>query len=152
MISELCQGFTCWAFLLWKTVESKCTWNWNYDSIFYYFHILFTAIFINYILYCRSNRWPRRRHGRNRMVAGYTTTCAISVYHHYSCEFKSRSLQGVLDTTLCDKVCQLFVAGWWFSLGTPVSSTNKTDGHDITEMLLNVALNTSNLIIGWPMS
>jgi hypothetical protein len=86
------------------------------------------------------------------MVAGYTTTCAISVYHHYSCEFKSRSLQGVLDTTLCDKVCQLFVAGWWFSLGTPVSSTNKTDGHDITEMLLNVALNTSNLIIGWPMS
>jgi hypothetical protein len=29
-----------------------------------------------------------------------------------------------------------------FSLGTPVSSTNKTDRHDITEILLNVALNT----------
>jgi hypothetical protein len=32
--------------------------------------------------------------------------------------------------------------GWWFSSGTPVSSTNKTDCHDITEILLKVALNT----------
>jgi len=31
-----------------------------------------------------------------------------------------------------------------FSLGTPVSSTNKTDRHDITEILLKVALNTIN--------
>jgi methylthioribose-1-phosphate isomerase len=29
-----------------------------------------------------------------------------------------------------------------FSLGTPVSSTDKTDRHDITEILLKVALNT----------
>jgi hypothetical protein len=27
-------------------------------------------------------------------------------------------------------------------MGTPVSSTNKTDGHVITEILLKVALNT----------
>ena len=39
----------------------------------------------------------------------------------------------VLDTTLCDKVCQLLAASWWFSPGTPVSSTNKTNRHDITE-------------------
>jgi hypothetical protein len=30
----------------------------------------------------------------------------------------------------------------WFSPGTPVSSTNKTDRHDIAEILLKVALNT----------
>jgi hypothetical protein len=30
----------------------------------------------------------------------------------------------------------------WFSLGTPVSSTNKIDGKYITEILLKVALNT----------
>jgi hypothetical protein len=30
------------------------------------------------------------------------------------------------------------VTGQWFSLGTPVSSTNKTDHHDITEILLKV--------------
>ena len=50
--------------------------------------------------------------------------------------------QGVLDTTLCDKVCQWLATSQWFSLGTLVSSTNKTDGYDITEILLKVALNT----------
>ena len=29
-------------------------------------------------------------------------------------------------------------------MGTPVSSTNKTDRHDITEMLFKMALNTIN--------
>jgi len=43
---------------------------------------------------------------RDHMVFGFTTTHAISAYHHYSCEFESGSLQGVLYTTLCDKVCQ----------------------------------------------
>jgi hypothetical protein len=47
-------------------------------------------------------------------------------------------------TTLCDKVCQWLAAGRWFSLGPPVSSTNKTDRNDITEILLKVALNTIN--------
>jgi hypothetical protein len=31
---------------------------------------------------------------------------------------------------------------WWFSPGTQVSSTNITDHHDITEILLKVELNT----------
>ena len=34
--------------------------------------------------------------------------------------------------------------GRWFSPGTPVSSTNKIDHHDITEIFLKVALNTIN--------
>ena len=38
--------------------------------------------------------------------------------------------QGVLDTTLYNKVCQWLAAGQWFSPGTLVSSTNKTDCHD----------------------
>jgi hypothetical protein len=32
------------------------------------------------------------------------------------------------------------VTGEWFSPGPPVSSTNKTDHHDITEILLKVVL------------
>jgi len=36
------------------------------------------------------------------------------------------------------------MAGWWFSPGTLVSSINKTDRHDITEILLKVVLNTIN--------
>ena len=78
------------------------------------------------------------------MVVGFTTTCANSAYHHWLCEFEPRSWQGVLDTILCDKVCQWLATGRWFSLGTPVSSTNKTDRHGITEILLKVALNTIN--------
>jgi hypothetical protein len=34
----------------------------------------------------------------------------------------------------------LLVHGWWFSPGTPVSSTAKTGRHDIAEILLKVAL------------
>ena len=73
------------------------------------------------------------------MVVGFTTAYSISAYRHLSCEFESRSWQGVLDTTLCDQVCMQLVTGRWFSLGTPVSSTNKTDCHDKTEILLEVA-------------
>jgi hypothetical protein len=47
-----------------------------------------------------------------RMVVGFTTTWAI------------------------------LVTGQWFSPGTPVSSINKTDQHDIAEILLKGALNT----------
>ena len=65
---------------------------------------------------------------------GFTTTCAISVYHRKRCELESRSRQGVHGTTLCVKVCQWFASGRWFS----------PDRHDITEILLKVALNTIN--------
>ena len=47
---------------------------------------------------------------------------------------------GVLDTTICEKLFQLLTAGLWFSLGTSVSSTNKTNCHNITEILLRVPL------------
>jgi len=47
-------------------------------------------------------------------------------------------------TTLCDKVCQWLGTDRWFSPGPPVSSTNKADHHDITEILLKMAWNTSN--------
>ena len=63
---------------------------------------------------------------------------------HYVIKFVSdlRQFGGVLYTTVCDKVCQWLATGRWFSLCTPVSSTNKTDHHEITEILLKVALNT----------
>ena len=45
------------------------------------------------------------------------------------------------------KVCQWLTTGRWFSPGTLISSTNKTERNDITEILLKVALNTINQII-----
>jgi hypothetical protein len=44
------------------------------------------------------------------MVVGFTTTCAISAYHHQSFEFEPCSLRGVLDTTFYDKVCRIIIA------------------------------------------
>ena len=44
----------------------------------------------------------------------------------------------------CDKVCQWLTTGSWFSPCTPVLA-NRTDRHDITEILLKVALNTITL-------
>ena len=40
--------------------------------------------------------------------------------------------------------CPWLATGRWFSPDTPVSPTNKTDHHDIAEILLKVALNTIN--------
>jgi hypothetical protein len=37
----------------------------------------------------------------------------------------------------------LFAHGRWFSPGTLAFSTTKTDRHDITDILLNVTLNTN---------
>jgi hypothetical protein len=60
--------------------------------------------------------WCNR--GRDCMVVGFTITlctCAISAYHHWIYEFETRSCRGVLDTTLCDNVCQWLATGRWFS-------------------------------------
>jgi hypothetical protein len=38
------------------------------------------------------------------MIVGFTTVYAISAYHHYCCEFESRSWGRVLDTTFMIKL------------------------------------------------
>jgi hypothetical protein len=74
------------------------------------------------------------------MVVGITTTYVISAYHHFMLWVRI-SIRASC-TTLCDKVYQWLATGRWFSSDPPVSSTNKTNRHDITEILLKVALNT----------
>ena len=100
------------------------------------YHALFTCnntfVSLSYIPY-------GGRRGRDRMVVGFTTTYAISAYHHWWCEFESRTERGVQHNA-----SQWFATGWWFSPGPPVSSSNQTDRHYINEILLKVALNTIN--------
>jgi hypothetical protein len=50
----------------------------------------------------------------------------------------------IIEKAASDKVYQLLAHGRWFYPGTPASSTNKTGRHDITEILLKVALTTKN--------
>jgi hypothetical protein len=53
----------------------------------------------------------------------------------------------LLETTLCDTICQSLATGRWFTPGTPVSSTNKTDRHNITEILLKVTESPEYLFV-----
>ena len=70
------------------------------------------------------------------MVVGLITICAISAFHHYSCELEPRSRWGALDIALCDKVCQWLATVMWFSPVILVSSTKRVDHHDINEISL----------------
>ena len=98
--------------------------------------------YLHEILYitCQYEKWGRR--GCDRMVVGFTNylhvcnQCLSPLMLWVRISIKARC------TTLCDKVCQWLATGRWFSPGPPVSSTNKTDHHDITEILLKMALNT----------
>ena len=87
------------------------------------------------------------RRGRDRMVVGFITTYAISAYHHWRCEFESHSGEVFsIQHYVIKFVSDLRQVGGFFS----VSSTNKTDRHDIAEILLKVALNTITLrLIHW---
>ena len=58
------------------------------------------------------------------------TNCMVYLIQHYA-----------------TNVSQWLVTGRWFSLSTPISSTNKTDCHNITEILLKVVLNTITPLI-----
>ena len=90
-----------------------------------------------------SKETPRGRRGRDRMVVEFTTTYVCNrCISPLTLWVRIPIRRGLLDTTLCNKVCQWLVTGRWFSPGTPVSPTNKTDRHDVTQILLKVVLNT----------
>ena len=73
------------------------------------------------------------------MVVGFAITCAIGAYHHQSCEFEPSSGEVY---SIQHYVIQ-FVSDLR-QFGALVSPTNKTDRHDIAEILLKVALSAIN--------
>ena len=96
-----------------------------------------------YLAWANPSSYPQStgdRCGLDRMLVGYPTTyqCLSPLMLWVRISIRARC------TTLCDKVCQWLVTGRWFSPGTPVSSTNKIDHHDIADILLKVALNSIN--------
>jgi hypothetical protein len=82
----------------------------------------------------------RGRCGHDRMVVGFTTTYAISL-SPLKLWLQIPLTVRCTQYTLCDKICRWVATGRWFSLGTLVSSINKSDRHDITEILLKVKHN-----------
>jgi hypothetical protein len=78
--------------------------------------------------------------GHDRMVVGFTINYASSAYHHWCCEFESRSGRGVQHYVIKFISDLRQVDGFLRVFRFPPSS--KTDRHDITEILLKVAINT----------
>jgi hypothetical protein len=76
------------------------------------------------------------------MVVGFTIGYAISAYNNEWCEFKSRSERGVQHYVKKFVSDLQQVCGFFRILRFP--STNKIDHHNITEILLKVALSTIN--------
>ena len=66
-------------------------------------------------------------------ISGFIITYAIGALSPLMLWVRIPLRWGVLNTTLCDKECQWYAAGQWFSPGTPVSSPNKTDHYNIAE-------------------
>ena len=79
------------------------------------------------------------RVGMYGMVVGFTTTLAISAYHHWCCEFKSLSGRGVQHYVMKFVSDLRQVGGFLRVLQFP---PRITDGHNITEIFLKVAFNT----------
>jgi hypothetical protein len=75
----------------------------------------------------------------NCMIAGFSSTFSISAYHHLSYEFVFPSVARCtcIDTTLYEttKFESHLQQSQWFSVDTPVPSTNVTDHMNINEML-----------------
>jgi hypothetical protein len=105
-------------------------------GIVFHCMILFCIVLYCIVLHCTSLF----------SIALFLNYIVLHCFVFNYCEFESRSWRVALYTTLCEIICQwLAIIGRWFSPVTPVSSTNKTDGNDTTELLLKVASNAKTL-------
>jgi len=63
------------------------------ESICFLHHL--SSVIIQQSICHISQSSTRGCRGHDRMVVGFTTTYAINAYHHWCCEFESRSGRGV---------------------------------------------------------
>ena len=100
---------------------------------------------ITFIRYARTtvndhNNWDRC--DRDRMVVWFTTIYAVSFNHLQKLWVRIPLMTIYSIQHYVINVWQWLAAGWWFSHGTPVSTTNTIDRHNIAKVLLKVDLNT----------
>jgi energy-converting hydrogenase Eha subunit E len=81
------------------------------------------------------------------IMHGFTTTHAISAYSPLKWWVRIQLMANCNRYNIMWYICLWLEAGWWFSPGTLISSTNKSDRHDITEILLKIALNTISIAL-----
>ena len=107
---------------------------------FAYFHGPKPTFLVKWCRHVRISTRVRGRRGHEHMVVGFTTTYATSIYNHQ----RSNPAHGVvysLQHHVIKFVSNLRLVDDFLQV-LPVSSSNKTDLHDITEILLKVVLIT----------
>jgi hypothetical protein len=106
-------------------------------------HCRFVAIVLKSVI----NMVQRCTHGSSEQKGTYDSSKNQNEWMSYTMLMIICCIMHLNDSiiTLCDTVFHWLATDRWFSPGTPVSSTKKTDHHDITEIFLKVALNTMTL-------
>jgi hypothetical protein len=110
------------------------SWTVNNLSLFY--------ICITFIPIVERPSWPW-----SYGSVACTTTCATGAYHHWYCEFESRSGWRVQHYVIKFVSDLGQIGGFLWVLRFP--PPNKTDRHDIAEILLKVALNIIKPTYSW---
>jgi hypothetical protein len=122
---------------------------WNITFILY---IIYNVRYNNIIYPSSSKCWLidevyiGDRRGRDRTVVEFTIELPVKSMQVITKVVSSNHIDGKVYSI--QHYMRKFVwlaTGRGFPPGTPVSSTNKTDRHDITEILLKVVLNTISL-------
>ena len=109
--------------------------NWQTHKSYYNLSMAMYQLIISLYIYRKFNMFClNKRNIEFRGGRGCDPIGSINTNMNY--------LYSLSPLTLCDEVCRWFATCLGFSLGTPVSSNNKTDHHNIAEILLKVALNT----------
>ena len=129
-----CRLFTTHIEMVLRLTMEHSRFNWNIDFVTVNYHITPNLVLFFYLSYvleivhyydvCPFTIFfsgPSWSYGS--WIYNYFCNQCIS-FHYLSCEFEL-----------------------WFSSDTPVSATNKTDLHDITEILIKLAFNTITLIL-----
>ena len=104
------------------------------------------SLFLLKLVVSRS-KYMRGR--RDCMVVGFTTTYAISTYHHSRWEFQSHS-----GDTTCDQVYQWPATSRWFSPGIPRYIWNIVESgikhHKTNKKKQNIRMTLTHLVLlGW---
>jgi hypothetical protein len=115
-------------------------WEWKHwrKNVNMHLHI---ATVISYII-----SWGR--HGRDRMVVEFTTTVPVQSVPITTKVVSLNPVHGEVYS-IQHYVIKFVSDLWQVDDFSPVSSTNKTDRHDVTEILLKVLLNTITLPLNY---
>jgi uncharacterized membrane protein len=129
-------------YLFWHNIYSKEIVLCNNISIWNQLHVIDRIIKVyNNTSYRQVLKNPHKKTHKKNTKKTQQKTTKIKPTNNKQTNKQTNKLElvksgkySILYTTLGDKVCQRLAVGRWFSPSTPVSSTNKTDRHDITEI------------------